>query len=203
VIHIRHGPLRQRETAVWWILDKEKTFITYNKYYFIPPSLRPKNSIFSYWGSHTHCENNQWTLWGTGGRDLGSIVTLEPRTSTQCWSYHTSLTQCSDHENHTYCTPTLGRLEKVLLQPSTNITNWEDRLQYETFCKAYFQELEPRHDISQYYQKLIQSSQFSELLNIKWFSLHSMHSTNGNTIHVCRDSSISLGKSNTADTDTV
>jgi len=58
VIHIRHGPSRHRETAVWWILDRARTSITYHKHYFMPPSLRPKNSIFSYWHSHTHCENN-------------------------------------------------------------------------------------------------------------------------------------------------
>jgi len=61
VTHLRYGPLRQRETTVQWILDREKTIITYNKHYFMPPSLRPKNSIFSYWRTHTHCENNQWT----------------------------------------------------------------------------------------------------------------------------------------------
>ena len=81
------------------------------------------------------------------GRDLESTVTLEPRTSTQCWPYYFGPEQCSDRENHTYCTPTLGRLEKTLLQWSTDTMNWEDRLQYESFCKAYFQELEPRHDI--------------------------------------------------------
>ena len=117
------------------------------------------------------------------GRNVESTVTLEPRTSTQCWTYHTSPAQCSDHENHTYCTPTLGRLENVLLQSSTNTTNWEDRLQYEPFCKAYFQELEPRHDISRYYQKRIQARPFSDLFNIKWFSLHSTHSTNWNVTH--------------------
>jgi len=68
--------------------------------------------------------------------------------------------QCSDQENQTYCTPTLGRLEKILLQSSTNVTNWEDSLQYEPFWKAYFQELEPQHDISRYYQKLVQVGQF-------------------------------------------
>jgi len=186
VIHLRHGPLRKRETTVWWILDIQKTIITYNKHYFMPPSLRPKNSIFSYWRSHTYCENNQWTLRASNGRNLKSTVTLEPRTSTQCWPYHTSPAQCSDYENHTYCTPTLGRLEKVLLQSSTNVTNWEDRLQYEPFCKAFFQELEPRHDIFQYYKKLVQTGQFSELFNITWFSLHSMHSTNGNAVYVPR-----------------
>ena len=111
VIHLRHGQLRQRETTVWWI--RRRTTITYRKYYFMPLSLRPQNSIFSYWRSHTHCENNQWTLQGS---DLESTVALEPRTSTQCWAYHTNPKQCSDHENHTCCTPTLGRLEKVLLQ---------------------------------------------------------------------------------------
>jgi len=109
----------------------------------MPPSLRAKNSIFSYWRSHTHCEKYQRTLRGSGGRDLESTVTLESRTSTQCWPYYLIPEQCSDRENHTYCTPTLGRLEKTLLQLSTDITNWEDRLQYETFCKAYFQEFEP------------------------------------------------------------
>ena len=49
----------------------------------MPPSLRPKYSIFSYWHSHTHGENNQWTIRASGGRDLS--VTIEPRTSTQCW----------------------------------------------------------------------------------------------------------------------
>ena len=73
-----------------------------------------------------------------------------------------------------------------MLQPFTNITNWEDRLQYEPFFKAHLQELEPRHDISRYYQRLIQSSQFSDIFNIKWFSLHFMHSTNGNTVHAPR-----------------
>jgi len=82
VMHLRHGQLRQRETTIWRILDKAQTIITYNKYYFTPPSLRPKNSIFSHWRSHTHCENNQWTTRLTGGRDLESTVTLEPRTST-------------------------------------------------------------------------------------------------------------------------
>ena len=77
----------------------------------------------------------------------------------------------------------MGRLEKVLLHSSTNITNWEDQLQYNPFCKAYFQELEPRHDISRYYQKLIQTSRFSDLFNIKWFSLHSIHSTDWNVTH--------------------
>jgi len=47
VIHIRHGPLRRQEAAVWWILDRTRTFITYSKHCFMPPSLRPKNSIFS------------------------------------------------------------------------------------------------------------------------------------------------------------
>jgi len=50
--------------------------------------------------AHTHCKNNQWTLRTYNGRNLGSTVTLEPRTSTQCWSYHTSPAQCSNHENH-------------------------------------------------------------------------------------------------------
>ena len=77
----------------------------------------------------------------------------------------------------------MSRLEKTSLQSSTNFTNWEERLQYEPFCKAYFQELEPRHDIFRYYQKLIQASQFFDLFNIKWFSLHSIHSTNWNTTH--------------------
>jgi len=78
----------------------------------MPPSLRPQNSPFSYWQSYTHCENNQWTLRASNGRDIESTVTLEPRTSTQCWKYHTSPAQCADHENHIYCAPTLGRLEK-------------------------------------------------------------------------------------------
>jgi len=184
LIHIRHGQLRKRKTTVWWILDKKRTFITYDKHYFMPPSLRPRNSIFSYWGPHTHCENNQWTMRASNRRNLESTVTLEPKSSTQCWTHHTSPAQCSDHENHTYCTPTLGRLEKISLQSSTNVMNWEDRLQYEPFCKAYFQELEPKHNISRYYQKLVHTGQFSELFNIKWFSLHSMHSTN--TIHAPR-----------------
>ena len=115
-----------------------------------------------------------------------STVTLEPRTSTQCWTYHRNPAQCSDDEHHTYCTPTLGRLEKILLQSFTNVTNWGDRLQYEPFCKAYFQELEPQHDIFRYYKKLVQTGQFSELFNTKWFSLHSMHSANGNPIYVPR-----------------
>ena len=119
----------------------------------------------------------------SNGRDLESTVTLEPRTSTQCWTYHISPAQCSGHENHTYLTSTLGRLEQTLLQSSTDITNWEDRLQYEPFCNAYFQELEPRHDIFRYYIQLIQASKASNLFNIKWFSLHSMHSANGNTTH--------------------
>jgi len=183
VIHIRHGQLRQRETTVWWILDRAKTIITYYKHYFMPPSSQPKNYIFSYWHSHTHCENNQWTLRISEGRNLESTVTLEPSTSTQCWPYHTSPAQCSDYENHAYCTPTLGRLEKVLLQSSTDITNWEDHLQYEPFYKAYLQELEPRRDISRYYKKLIQACQISDFFNMKWFSLHSKHSTNGNITH--------------------
>ena len=120
VIHLRHGPLRRRETIIWWILYQARIFITYHKYYFMPPSLRPQNSVFSCWQSHTHCENNQWTLRASNRRDLQSTVTLEPRTSTQCWTYHISPAQCSDPENHTYCTPTLGRLEKVLLQSSTD-----------------------------------------------------------------------------------
>ena len=56
VIHLRHGQLRKRETAIWCILDQARTIITYNKYYFMPPSLRPKNSIFSYWHKYLHCE---------------------------------------------------------------------------------------------------------------------------------------------------
>jgi len=28
VIHLRHGPLRRRETTIWWILDQARTFIT-------------------------------------------------------------------------------------------------------------------------------------------------------------------------------
>ena len=209
VIHIIHGQLRQRETTVWWILDREKTIITYNKHYFMRPSLRLKNSIFSYWQSHTHCENMQWTLRASNGRNLESTITLEPRTSTQCWPYHISPTQCSDHENHTYCIPTLGKLEKVLSQSSTDITNWEAHLQYEPFCKACFQELEPRHDIFRYYTQLIQASQVSNLFNIKSFSLHSMHSTNGNTTHSTNGNSaetvqfLLFGKSNPADIDTV
>jgi len=167
VINLRHDQLRKRETTVWWILDKAQTMITYNKYCSLPPSLQPKNSVFSYWHSHTHCENNQWTLRIPGGRDLESTVTSEPRTSTQCWPYYISQERCSDKKNNTYCTPTLGRLEKMLLQSSTDITNWEDRLQYQPFCKAYFQELEPRHDIFRYYKKLIQASQFSDIFNIK------------------------------------
>ena len=119
--------------------------------------------------------------WKSFGKE--STVTLEPRSSTQCWPYHTSPSQCSDHENPTYCTPTLGRLEKKLLQSSTDITNWEDQLQYEPFCKAYFQELEPRHDIFRYYKKLIQICQISDFFNMKWFSLHSTHLTNWNTTH--------------------
>jgi len=182
VIHFKHGQLRKRETTVWWILDKARTVIIYHKYYVMSPSLRPRNSIFSYWHSHTHCESNQWTRI-TGGRDLESTVTLAPRTPTQCWPYHTSPAQCSAHENHTYCTPTLGRLEKVLLQSSTDITNWEDHLQYEPFCKAYFQELEPRHHIFRYYKKRIKPCQISDFFNMKWFSLHSTHLTNWNTTH--------------------
>jgi len=108
---------------------------------------------------------------------------LEPRTSTQCWPCYISPEQCSDRENHTYCTPTLSRLKKTLLQSSTKITNWEDRLQYEPVCKAYFQELEPRHDILRYYRKLIQAGQFSDCFNMKWFTLHSTHLTNWNTTH--------------------
>jgi len=131
----------------------------------MPPSLRPKNSLFSYQHSHTHCEDNQWTLKISGVSDLESTVTLELRTFTQCWSYYFSPEQCSDRENRTYCILALGRLEKVLLQSSTNITNWEDRLQYEPFCNAYFQELEPRHDLFCYYKKLIQASQFSDFLS--------------------------------------
>ena len=84
MIHIRHGPLRKRETTVWWILDRARTVITYHKHHFMPPSLRPRNPMFSYWHSHIHCESNQWTTRITGGRDLESTVTLEPRTSTQC-----------------------------------------------------------------------------------------------------------------------
>ena len=118
------------------------------------------------------------------GHDLESTVTLEPRTSTQCWPCHTSPAQCSEHDNYTYCTPTLGRLEKVLLQSSTNVKGWEDLLQYESFCKAYFQELEPKQNIFRYYQKLIQASQFANLFNIKWFSLHSTHSIYGNASHI-------------------
>jgi len=149
----------------------------------MPPSLRQKYSIFSHWRSHTHCENNQWTLRGSGGRVLESTLTSEPKTSTQCWPYYFSPEQCSDRENYIYYTPTLGRLETTFLQSSTDITNWEDRLQYEPFCKAYFQELEPQHDVFRYYTQLIQASQFSDLFSIKWFSLHSIHSTNGNTTH--------------------
>jgi len=70
VLDLRHGQLRKRETTVWWILDQAKTIITYNKHYIVPPSLRPKNSIFSYW--HSHCENDQWTLKVSEGRDLES-----------------------------------------------------------------------------------------------------------------------------------
>jgi len=115
VIHLRHGQLRKREIAVWWILDQAKTITTYHKFYLMPPSLRPKNYIFSYWHSHTHCEDNQWTLRISGGRDLESTVTFELRTSTQCWPYYFGLEQCSDKENNTYCTPNLGRLEKNLI----------------------------------------------------------------------------------------
>jgi len=183
VLHLRHAQLRKGETTVWWILDKEKTIITYNKYYLMPPSLRPKNSIFSYWHSHTPSENNQWTIRISGGRDLKSTVTLDPRTSTQCWPYYLGPEQCSDRENHTYCTPMLDRLEKTLLQSPTNVTNWEDRLQYEPFCKPYFQKLERRHDISRYYKKLVQVSQSSDLSNFKCFFLHSTHLTNWNTTH--------------------
>jgi len=168
------------------------------------PSLRPHNSVFFYWQSHAHCENNQWTLRGSGGRDLESTVTLRTRTSTQCCSYHIGPAQCSDQENHIYYTPTLGRLEKTLLQSSTDIMNWEDCLQYEPFCKAYFQGLEPRHDIFRYYQKLIQASHFSDLFNIKWFSLHSMHSTNWNITHkLTQMKFLQFGKSNAADVDAV
>ena len=81
----------------------------------MPPSLRPKNSTFSYWRSHTHCENNQWTLRAFNGLNLESTVGLEPRSSTQCWTYHTSPAQCSDHENHTCCTPTLGKYCKNII----------------------------------------------------------------------------------------
>jgi len=70
----------------------------------MPQSLRPKNSIFSYWHSHTHCENNQWAIRILEGRDLKSTITLEPRISTQCWLYYNSPQQCSERENHTYCT---------------------------------------------------------------------------------------------------
>jgi len=77
-------------------------------------------------------------------------------------------------------------MEKMLLQSSTNVTNWEDRLQYEPFCKAYSQELEPRYDVFRYYKKMFQTGQFSELFNTKWFSLHFIHSANGNPIHAPR-----------------
>ena len=43
---------------------------------------------------------------------MKSTVTLEPRTSTQCWPYYFGPEQGSGRENHTYCTPTLGRLKK-------------------------------------------------------------------------------------------
>jgi len=39
VTHLRHGQLRKRETTVWWMLDREKTMITYNKYHLMPPSV--------------------------------------------------------------------------------------------------------------------------------------------------------------------
>lgn len=81
---------------------------------------------------------------------MGSFVALEPKT------YYTSPSQCSDLENHIYCTPTLGRLGKTLLQLSTNITNWEDCLKYETFCKAHFPQLELRRDFFRCYKKLVQ-----------------------------------------------
>ena len=68
----------------------------------------------------------------------------------------------------------------MLLQSSINVTNWKDRLQYQPFCKAYLQGLEPRHDIFRYYKKLVQTGKFSELFNITWFSLHS---SNGNTVY--------------------
>jgi len=126
----------------------------------MPPSLRPKNSIFSHWHKHTYCENNQWIERDPHGCNLECTVTFEPSISTQCWTYHTSPSQCSEHENRTYCTPTLGRVEKTLIKSSTNVTNWEDRLQYEPFCKAYLQGLETRHDIFRYYQKLVQKGQF-------------------------------------------
>jgi len=53
----------------------------------------------------------------------------------------------------------------------------------EPFCKAYLQELEPRHDISRYYQKLFEASQFFALFNTKWFSPHSTHLINWNAAH--------------------
>ena len=53
----------------------------------------------------------------------------------------------------------------------------------EPFCKAYLQELEPRHDISRYYQKLIEASQFFALFNTKWFSPHFTHLINWNATH--------------------
>ena len=85
----------------------------------------------------------------------------------------------------------MGRLEKVLLQSSTDITNWEDQLQYVPFCKAYFQELEPRYDIFRYYQKFIQASRFSDLFDIKWFSLHSTHLTNWYVTHTLTRTNLS------------
>ena len=61
---------------------------------------------------------------------------------------------------------------------STNVTDWEDRLRYEPFCKAYLQELEHRHDLPRYYQKLVQTGPCSDVFNTKWFSLNSAHLTN-------------------------
>jgi len=80
----------------------------------------------------------------------------------------------------------LGRLEKTLLQLSTNITNWEDRLQYELFCKTYFPNMEPRRDIFRGYNELVQIRPLSKRIDTQWLSLHFMHLASGNLIHASR-----------------
>lgn len=118
--------------------------VRHDQYYLMLLSLRPRNSIFSYWGSYIHWENNQQIL---PESDLGSIVALAPRT------YHTSPSQRFRSQKSQLLYTHFGQTRKntftIISQTSRNR---EDRLQYEPFCKTYFPRLEPQRDIFRCYE---------------------------------------------------
>lgn len=102
---------------------------------------------------------------------LTSEITEEYSNHHHCWPY----TCTPGRQNHTYCTPTSGRLESVLLKSRTNITNWRNRLNTNLSAKPMYKAL--FQDVK-YYHKLAEVGIFSDLLDIEWFSLNSTHLSN-------------------------